>query len=141
MREPLSEHFQITAPAKEEAGEPWVSFESVRKPRLVTRGMLDLPSKQGGSLPVSRLNLIPSTEILEPTQSWSNLDRAGSTDVTDNVNDVDIIRGWDRHLIKPQDDQYHGEHVDLFYGTVVGTDDADNKVTGFIERNNYLDRL
>ena len=140
MREPLSEHFQITAPAKEEAGEPWVDFNSVRKPRLVTGGKLDLPSKQGHSYTTDRLNIIPSTEILEPTQSWGDLQRAGATDVTDNVNDADIIRGWDRHLIKPQDDQYTGEHVDLFYGTVVGMDDGGNKVTGFVERNNYLDR-
>jgi hypothetical protein len=38
------------------------------------------------------------------------------------------------------DDQYTGEGVDHFYGDAEGEDDAGNKYTGFVERNNYLDR-
>jgi hypothetical protein len=47
-------------------------------------------------------------------------------------------RGTAVHDMGMTDDQYHGEHVDLFYGTAYGTGgDPD----GFVERNNYLDRL
>jgi hypothetical protein len=55
---------------------------------------------------------------------------AGSTDVS-NMSKIEALRkGFTKAEMKGTDDQYTGEHCDLFYG------DAG----GFVERNNYLDR-
>lgn len=112
MNDPLQEKFQILAPGKVESGEGWTSFESARRPR-----------PQNGLV-------LPSTEIEEPTLTSMRLDLAGATDVTDCVNVPDINRGFVKGKMSPTDEEYTGEHVDLFYGDS----------GGFVERNNYLDR-
>ena len=117
MKGILQEKFQIAPHAKNESGESWASFESCR----VTH-------------PQTRLQM-PNNEILEPAMSSMNLSLAGETDVSDDVNGPTLIRGYQKRTMKPQEDMYNGEHVDLFYG-----DPTVDGVTGFVERNNYLDR-
>jgi hypothetical protein len=121
----LQEKFQVLGPCKEEAGESWASFESARRPR-----------------PQPRL-LMPSAEIKEPTLANMRLTIGGFEDVSDNptIGDLRTQKGFIYAPMKAIDDQYTGEHADLFYGEAHGQDESGESVTGFVERNNYLDRL
>jgi hypothetical protein len=91
-----------------------------------------------------RLNVIPPTEIREPCVEAHQLPlsmRAGETDVSDYVATAESLAdGFTRCPMVSTDDQYTGEHVDLFYGTARGSDDTAEVYDGFVERNNYLDR-
>ncbi len=51
-----------------------------------------------------------------------------------------LMDGFTLHDLGNTDDQYTGEGVDHFYGDAEGEDDGKNRYTGFVERNNYLDR-
>lgn len=55
---------------------------------------------------------------------------------TSDVNATSLRTGFDRKKLSPTDDMYTREHNDAFYDTI--TMDG---VEGFVERNNYLDRL
>lgn len=68
---------------------------------------------------------------------------ASQSDVTPIVNDERnlLTNGFALHDMDSVDDQYTGENQDHFYGIVYGPDDAGNDYEGFVERNNYLDRL
>jgi hypothetical protein len=65
---------------------------------------------------------------------------AGSTDVSDQVDSKMMRKGFTLDPMSPVEDMFNNEHVEEFYGEVKGDDDAGNQVTGFAERNNYLDR-
>ena len=109
---PLQEKFQITVPAKDEDGEPWVM------PTYKVRGMVD-----------GKFNVMPSLN----SQGTDGMPMvlSGSSDVSGaQVRPENLLRGFEKVEMKGCDDQYTGEHVDHFYG------DAG----GFVERNNYLDR-
>ena len=117
---PLQEKFQILTPAKEEAGEGWVTFESARD-RTVR------PQPESNTMP-------PGMDIgNQPSSQQDNMAfvLAGSTDVSGGMSSQDIARGFSTKKMNGCDDQYTGEHVDLFYGDS----------GGFVERNNYLDRI
>jgi hypothetical protein len=58
------------------------------------------------------------------------------TQVTDDVTAGSLKTGFDRKECCPTDDQYTREHNDAFYDEV-----HVDGVTGFVERNNYLDRM
>ena len=128
---PLSEHFQITIPHTPGEGfEPWADAKDARR----TRGVMEMGQK---------FNQIPVVDLDAPVveeNGGMTLSLAGRTDRTNNARPEDLKRGWDSHLMRPDDDQYTGEHVDLFYGEVHGQDDGGDTYTGFVERNNYLDR-
>lgn len=115
----LQEKFQITVPAKEEAAEPWVSFESQR----ITTGD---PMPQDGE----KFNVMPVG--YDATCYRDNFKKGfgGDTDVSGGVNSKSLGQGFQKREMKGTDDQYTGEHTDLFYGDS----------GGFCERNNYLDR-
>jgi hypothetical protein len=49
--------------------------------------------------------------------------------------------GFTRKEMRGADDVYTGEHIDHFYGEAVGKDDTEQTYEGFVERNNYLDRI
>jgi len=123
----LQEKFQISVPAKEEAGEPWadwtndVKHEAGREKHNVETAKL-----------YSRLNKIPGVNCEDNVTGAMPFDFAGSTDVTDQITAkaLSLAQGFTKHDMKGTDDQYTGEHTDLFYG------DAG----GFVERNNYMDR-
>lgn len=115
---PLQEKFQTILPGKEEAGEPWASAASARRPP---------PNEACNELP-------PGMDIGDQYQSEQNsmpLSLAGRTDVSDGMQAAALEGGYTKLAMNGSDDQYTGEHVDHFYG------DAG----GFAERNNYLDRI
>lgn len=56
---------------------------------------------------------------------------SGQTDVSKDTNPESFREGFKRIDMKGTDDLYTGEHTDLWYGDV----------DGFVERNNYLDRM
>jgi hypothetical protein len=146
---PISqEKFQITVPEAEEGGDPWVDFAAfetqVRQvritPSVIDGGVVELKGRHGSdNEDVVRLNIIPSTGISEPVienQSMS-LVLSGRSDVSRDTNQESKRKGFKHLGMKGTDDQYSGEHQDLFYGeaTVPGVNHD-----GFVERNNYLDR-
>lgn len=133
MRNPLQEKIQITVPTKDaEPAEGWASFESSRDSQA------DVPSFKGRTnqdLDGNKFNMMPpgmeidnqcSTEINPQPFVMS-----GQLDVSKDVNPQAFAEGFTKREQKGTDDQYTGEHVDQFYG------DAG----GFVERNNYLDRI
>ena len=66
---------------------------------------------------------------------------AGANDVSGHLaaleNQSTMSRGTSLEQFGATDDQYTGEHIDLFYGEAYG----DDGTVGFVERNNYMDRL
>jgi hypothetical protein len=136
----LQEKFQITAPSQKnddasDDGDKWVTPNS----QFVHFGFKDgLPVNIDGQH--TPLNRLPTNGIYAPGLHEMNLVIAGSSDVTDVANIEAIRDGFAPHNMQGTDDQFTGEHVDLFYGEAVGENDIGKKVVGFVERNNYLDR-
>jgi hypothetical protein len=136
----VQEKFEVHSPRKPEGveGSGWVSDASARdRNGLSTRnaysgryqgrnGYNDLPP--GSNIDDQSCRDIPP----EPM--------AGSlgtgTQATDDVNTTSLREGFDRKQMRPTDDMYTREHNDAFYDSV----EVDG-VEGFVERNNYLDRL
>lgn len=118
----LQEKFQITVPAAESAGLDWVDFKSAR----ILRG------------PAGESNRLPEVDLDANTGTPANFVKGfgGDTDATNHVTGA-LQKGYTRHDLKSTDDQYTGEHMDIFYYTVK---DVDGK-EGFCERANYMDRL
>ncbi len=122
----LAEKFQITIPAKDEDGEGWADVST-------TRLHMGVPSPELGGKGAylgARFNRMPVGY-----DASSELDKfvpgfGGDTDVTGGVDEKSLGQGFKKLEMKATDDQYTGEHVDLFYGDS----------GGFAERNNYLDR-
>jgi hypothetical protein len=73
-------------------------------------------------------------------QSSMPLSMAGETDESNAVNTANVRKGWIKRDFSPVEDMYTNEHVEEFYGEATGKDDGGDKVTGFLERNNYCDR-
>ncbi len=106
----LADKFQITIPAKDEDGQPWADFSSVRKPYKADS--LCLPDG-----------------VAHPKNKFAQ-GFGGNLDASGDVEPSSLRKGYQKQPMKPDDDIYTGEHVDLFY----------LDVGGFLERNNYLDR-
>jgi hypothetical protein len=132
----LAEKFQITVPYKSKQGKDkeWSDFKSARCVEDNPRSDLD-----------SKFNIPPSTEISDQyLENGGKIDRldnfaqgfGGNTDASGGLAPKVFTEGFDRREMKATDDQYSGEHIDLFYGEAV--DEKGN--IGFAERNNYLDR-
>lgn len=141
MKGILQEKFQIAPKTPDENGESWADFESVRK-TYPTPGSeyYDATTRPGvpesASFSDPRFNQVPQGMSVDPTADTSMpLSLAGESDVSNKVNPGMIKKGYHRGNMRPTDDQYNGEHIDLFYGEA--TVDGE---TGFVERNNYLDR-
>ena len=58
------------------------------------------------------------------------------TQATEDVTRSSLKEGYDRKALRPTDDMYTREHNDAFYDSV----EVDG-IEGFVERNNYLDRM
>lgn len=116
----LQEKFQITVLAREEKDEPWVTAQSQQ-------------THEGNPKPDhgQRFNKLPTTAIEDDRTHHMPLSLAGQTDVTDCLTPKALLKGFIRPDMKGTDDQYTGEHIDLFYGDS----------GGFVERNNMLDRI
>ena len=127
----LQEKLQITVPAKEEAGESWVDFESQRQSQA---NVGDWCAEYSADTDMRRFNEMPPGMNIDQRRAEINnmpLSLAGQTDVSADTNPAALANGFTKRQMKGTDDQYTGEHMDLFYG------DAG----GFTERNNYLDRM
>lgn len=132
MPHPLQEKFQILVPFKEDTAtdESWVSMDSQRD----LNGTVGFTASNAVDYDTSKFNLpMPGMDISNQWRAQINdqkLVMSGETDVT-----VTKIVSWEKGFtkldMKGTDDCYTGEHVDLFYGDS----------GGFIERNNYLDRI
>lgn len=134
----LAEKFQITVPyseKKDDDGNSWVDQGSVRC-------IEDNPP----STNTSKFNIPPSTGIFDQffenggdDSRMNNFAQGfgGNTDVSNGLAPMNFEQGFTRREMKATDDQYPGEHIDLFYGEAV--DEKGN--VGFTERNNYLDRM
>ena len=119
----LQEKFQITAPYKgEEADNQFVDFKSQR---VIYRGELESLNRGGYSM----------EDATSPREKFVH-GFGGDTDVSNGCDAPSLGRGYHRLELDGADDQYTGEHVDLFYGEAVD----EKGRAGFIERNNYLDR-
>lgn len=127
----LQEKFQVVIPAKEEAGEQWVSARSQRD----LRGMQPWCNSDSIEQDPRKFNLVPpGMEIhnqFYTQQQQMPLVMAGQSDVSKDTNPQSFDKGFTKREMKGSDDCYTGEHIDHFYG------DAG----GFVERNNYLDRI
>ena len=114
MNRVIKEKFQITVPYNDNDNdtEQWASDQVNR---------LDFPQNY---------LTLPPGEIKEPALMQMTLSLAGETDVSPHVHKKALLYGFTKHDMMGHDDQYTGEHVDLFYGDS----------GGFVERNNMLDR-
>ena len=141
----LQDKFQISIPdPPPEGGQPWADADSARKTRVTTNGTIAATGRFGGVEHVNNMNEMPTGMDLDqgPAGGQMRLRVAGSSDVTDVVNPWDLKRGWARHKMGMTDDEYTGQHADLFYDKVTGTDEGGGGTyDGFVERANYLDRL
>jgi hypothetical protein len=123
----LAEKFQITVPPKNEGHEPannWATQDSAR----CTDGCMT-------SEATAKFNRMPKTQIHGKYEFANGF--GGNTDVSDGLKPKAFVQGFNRLDMKATDDQYGGEHIDLFYGEA--KDELGN--VGFVERNNYLDRI
>ncbi len=120
MKGILQEKFQLAARGKTENGESWASFESQRKTYS----------------PTGKLNVMPPGMSVDPTAETSMpLSLAGSSDESNGVKPSQLRKGFEHKDMSTVEDMYNNEHIDLFYGEA-----KVDGVTGFVERNNYLDR-
>lgn len=128
---PLQEKFQVIIPVKEEDGEQWASFQSARDVNNEPDWSCDCaddadPRKFNFMPPGMDIGNQHNTEQRQQPFSMS-----GMSDVSKDTNPQSFALGFTKRKMRGTDDAYTGEHVDHFYG------DAG----GFVERNNYLDRI
>lgn len=140
MSKIVQEKFEVRSPRKPEGteGGGWASDASARdRNGLTTRhtgsgryqgrnGYNDLP-------PGSNIEDQAVADIPAEREAGG---RGTGTQATDDVTPTSLREGFDRKAMRPTDDMYTREHNDAFYDTV----EVDG-VEGFVERNNYLDRL
>ena len=119
----LAEKFQITLPPQKE-DEKWVTFASARHTEHCQE-----------PCDGEAFNKMPKTQLHGQNEFTHGF--GGDTDVSGGVTPKSLGQGFQRREMKATDDQYHGEHCDLFYGEA--KDELGN--VGFVERNNYLDRV
>jgi hypothetical protein len=136
----LQEKFEILLPAapNEDDGNAWASFESARNTKR--SGQLHRNNTTSAEETDMKFNYTPTTtqarqERLDDTPFPRTM--AGTTDVSADANPEAFAQGFKRHPMAGCSDEYSGEHVDLFYGEAIGDDGNE----GFVERNNYLDRI
>lgn len=139
----LQEKFQVTlSPEKDDDnGTQWKSFESAR--HVGDAGSVEMHDNNT----TANENVVRKTNYMPPGMEIDNqrrtrirrmpLSMAGETDVSMDTNPQSFKEGFSRYELDGDDDQYTGEHVDHFYGEVIDEDGNE----GFVERNNYLDRL
>lgn len=125
MSKIVQEKFEVRYPSAKDNGlTEWTSDKSARRTRGAGRDLNEMP---------------PGMNIARQRNSMQNdqpLSMGGQTDVSADWNQEAVRNGFSRRQLRPTDDMYTREHNDAFYDEV--TVDG---VTGFLERNNMLDRL
>ena len=154
MSKIVQEKFQVNYPYQvnddpAEEGESWITDTQARAKKN-TPGREGLPGGDSNSR-FSNLNsmynsLPPGMDIED--QELADIRRMGVSiagnnpmgeatgDVTRDVTARSLVTGFDRKKLLSTDDEYTREHNDAFYEDITVGDD-----TGFVERNNMLDRL
>jgi len=83
--------------------------------------------------------MLPPGDVIESQEirdiNPQRLVTGGTDDVTDNPSGGDFVKGFVKLEMSPTEDLWTREHNDAFYDEV-----KVDGVTGFLERNNYLDR-
>jgi hypothetical protein len=135
----LQEKFQITQPpTKEDGDEGWVMAHEVHR----KHGYKVHNNSDSGEYAAVKMNQTPPGmdigNMLHYPEFSTNMPLmiSGQSDVSGDVNPAAFEHGFSYVPMKGTDDQYTGEHTDLFYGEAV---DEEGHV-GFVERNNYMDR-
>lgn len=133
----LKEKFQITLPGKVNDGEGWTSFESVRN----TKNEYPYQNHTSTQETDGKFNELPpgmdTTNQFGGTNEEMGYSLSGDTaDESSFTPATAFKKGYFQKPMRGTDDQYTGEHIDLFYGEAYGDDGE----VGFVERNNYLDR-
>jgi hypothetical protein len=134
----MQNKYQVTFPEVTEGKEgSWATDASARtRHGLQTRsGAGQYENYRRGDFPMP-----PGTNILDQQVRYMpEIPMAGSlstgSQVTDDVTQQSVAKGFDRKSLRPTDDLYTREHEDNFYDEI--TVDG---VTGFCERGNVLDR-
>ena len=132
----LKEKFQITLPGKETGNEPWADLSSAQ----TKKGEEAYNNQTAFDHPDGKFNETPPgmdiTNQFRETPDMPFYLADGRSDVTKPDGNT-LKKGYTRAKLTGSDDQYTGEHIDLFYGIAYGDTEQEQ---GFIERNNYLDR-
>jgi hypothetical protein len=136
----VQEKFEVRAPRSEPSERAWASDASARTRKgLQTRagdnGRYESYEGDGLQCLPPGMNMDDQEHADLPTPREAGEMGTGSQ-ATSDVNRTSIRKGFDRKPMSPTDDMYTREHNDAFYDEV--TVDGD---TGFVERNNYLDRM
>jgi hypothetical protein len=144
----LQEKFQRTVdiPPRNDDGNRWVTQDSQRRVFVhpnsrITHERVGAGSDADFDTPVT--NRLPpgmfiSNQDISPDVAVGQVrdgGLAGSTDVSNSVDAAMLKKGFQRQHLEPSDEMYTNEHTEEFYGDAT----VDGK-TGFLERNNYLDR-
>lgn len=140
MSKIVQEKFEVRLPQRPEGVENtgWMSDRSAR----VKKGV---PGRDQGYGPCAEDNAV-FYNGLPPGMDIENQETAdirqqpevmsGESDVSRDWNPEAVKNGFTRRQMKPTDDMYTREHNDAFYDEIKVDGDV-----GFLERNNYLDRL
>lgn len=137
----VQEKFEVRATrnSNDDGSNGWKTDDSARdRQGLQTRGANGRMEPYKGDL----YNSLPPGMDIEDQEVFRihgepmGGDLGTGTQATSDVNRGSLARGFDRKSMRPTDDMYTREHNDAFYDEV--TVDG---VTGFVERNNMLDRL
>jgi hypothetical protein len=138
----VQEKFEVHSDQKPEGKEvgDWISDKRARR----AHGMQTRDRESGKFEPYhgDMLNTLPPGEDIEDQEflDYGTQPMAATfngTQVTEDVTRESLRKGFDRKPMRPTDDMYTREHNDAFYDTVKDEEGQE----GFVERNNYLDRL
>jgi hypothetical protein len=137
----VQEKFEVRPAQKPEGSEGggWASDGSARtKKRIHTKNATGRFESVKGDL----YNSLPpgmdisDQEVADLRTPVTAGDLGTGSQATTDVTAASLRSGFDRKELRPTDDMYTREHNDAFYDTV-----KVDGVEGFVERNNYLDRL
>jgi hypothetical protein len=119
----MQEKFQVTAPEPPTESHEWKSDKAAR----VAKGF---PGRSN--------RMPPGMDIEDQAQTDQPvfpMTMSGESDVSKDYNVRAMTSGYTPRKMLQTDDQYTGEHQDLFYNEV-----KVDGVVGFVERGNVLDR-
>lgn len=139
MSKVVQEKFEVRLPRQPEGIENtgWASDRSAR----VKKG---IPGRDQGYGPCQEDNAVfygslpPGMNIEDQEMAdlrVQNFSMGGETDISEDWNAEAVHKGFSHKEMRPTDDMYTREHNDAFYDEI--TVDG---ITGFLERNNMLDR-
>lgn len=121
----MQEKFQVTAPENTlDQGRSWITDKAAR----VSKGF---PGRSN--------RMPPGMDIEDQAQTDQPsfpMTMSGESDVSHDYSQKSMKTGFIPRKCCPTDDQYTGEHQDMFYNSV-----KVDGVEGFCERGNLLDRL